>query len=139
MSERIQLPDTFDFTKDITNITMNPAYIMGLEAVLLRIVTNMENPALTKPIFEKFENYISGKLNIETDPFNEEESILYTVYSLIQLLKAKAYEQGLNIKNKNTVSGDHIKDLLDATMNGDFDKLKEINAKMEEDIKDQLS
>ncbi len=140
MSEdRVQLADTFDYSKDITDITLNTNYILGLQQVILYQVENLTNPADAKIMFEKFDKYINGEYNVEENPFSSEEMNLYTTFSLYQLLKLKAYEQGLNIKVEATISQKDIDQMLEATISGDMDKVKEINEKMQEDIKSQLS
>lgn len=140
MSEdRVQLEDSFDYSKDITDITLNTNYILGLQQVLLYQVENLTNPIDTKIIFEKFDKYTKGEYDVDKNPFSTEEMNLYTVFSLYQILKFKAYEQNLNIKVEATIAQKDIDDMLEATINGDMDKVKEINERMQEDINSQLS
>ena len=83
-------------------------------------------------------NYVEGKLDISSDPFTEHESNLYTIFSLSQYLKAKAYEQGLNVELNATVKREDIVNVMDAVLKGDISKVQELNNKMQEDIKNQL-
>lgn len=139
MGEQIQINDTFDFTKDIKDITLNATYIFALEQLMMFYISNMENPADVKPIIQKFESYVKGEYDIQKNPFTEIESHLYTIFSLQQLLRAKAYEQGLNIKVNATLEKDLIEELLKATLENDNEKVKEIHIKMQKQIESQLS
>jgi len=139
MSEKqIQVSDTFDFTKSIENISLSAAYIMGLEQVMMHIIALSEDASSIPPIFKKFEEYIKNELNLEENPFTEYESILYTIYSLHQLFKAHAYEQGLNVKVDATVSQKLIEDVLAAVKDSDFEKVKELQSKMANEINGQV-
>ena len=64
---------------------------------------------------------------------------MYTIFSLQQLLKANAYDQGLNVKVDATIDHSLVEDLMKAVSNNDFDKIKEINVKMDEQVNQQLS
>tara|TARA_Y100000389_G_C17463006_1_gene523232 strand:- start:909 stop:1343 length:435 start_codon:yes stop_codon:yes gene_type:complete len=139
MSEKqIQVSDTFDFTKNIENISVSAAYIQGLEQVMMHIIALSEDASTIPPIFKKFEEYIANKLNLEENPFTEYESILYTIYSLHQLFKAHAYEQGLNVKVDATISQKLVEDVLAAVKDSDFEKVKELQTKMAEEINGQI-
>lgn len=140
MSEdKIKVQDTYDFSKNIENISLSTTYIAGLESLMMYFVQKMENPAVLTGYFKKFEEYINGTLDLEKNPFTEEEAQLYTIFSLQQLLKANAYDQGLNVKVDATVDQSLVEDLMKAVSNNDFDKIKEINIKMDEQVNQQLS
>jgi hypothetical protein len=140
MSEdKISVQDTYDFSKNIENISLSTTYIYGLEQLMIYFMEKMENPQNIKPYFKKFESYIQGELDVESNPWTEEESQLYTIFSLQQLLKAKAYEQGLNVKVKATVDNALVEDLMQALNDGKYDKVGEINKKMQDQINEQLS
>ncbi len=140
MSEdKISVQDTYDFSKSIENISLSTTYIYGLEQVMIYFMEKMENPQNIKPYFKKFESYIQGELDVESNPWTEEESQLYTIFSLQQLLKAKAYEQGLNVKVNATVDNALVQDLMQALNDGKYDKVGEINKKMQDQINEQLS
>ncbi len=132
--EQIKLNDGIDFSKDITDITLSASYIYALEQLMFYFIMELENPADSKPMFEKFEKYVKGEIDIEKEPFTQLESHLYTIFSLQQLFRAKAYSQGLNVKVDQTVDKDLIEELLKATFDGDSEKVKEINAKMQEQL-----
>ncbi len=137
-NDSIKVRDGFDPTKVIENLRLSTTYITGLEQILIKYVVELENPTDAKRIFKKFEDYVEGKLDVDKNPFTEDEANMYTIFSLAQYLKAKAYEQGLNVKVDAQVKKEDIVNILDATMKGDFDKVKELNNKMQEDIQSQL-
>ena len=140
MSEdKIKVQDTYDFTKNIENVSLSTTYIAGLESLMLFFIEKMEDPSILTSYFKKFQEYIDGTLDMEKDPFTEEEAQLYTIFSLQQLLKAKAYEQGLNIKLDATIDQDLVESLMKAINNNELDKAKEINIKMNEQVNQQLS
>jgi hypothetical protein len=140
MSEdKISVQDTYDFSKNITDISLSVAYIHGLEKLMTYFFMNMEDPSILKPMFEKFESYIKGELDIQKNPFSEEEANLYTIFSLQQLLKAKAYQQGLNIKVDATIDKKLIEELLQATVDGNKEKFTSVNNEMMNSINEQLS
>ena len=137
--EKIPVQDTYDFTKNIEDISLSTTYIFGLEQLMVYFLMKKDNPAGISAMFDKFNKYVDGKLDTEKDPFTEEEAHLYTIFSLQQLLKAKAYEQGLNIKVNATIDQSLITELLKATEANDYDKFNEINKKMQDQLNDQLS
>jgi hypothetical protein len=134
MSEKIQLPDTFDPNSKIENITLSATYIFALEELLMHYIMRMENPDQVRDMYKKFEDYIKGEIDIDKNPFTKEERNLYTIYSLQQLFRAKAYEQGLNVKIKGTVSKETLAELMQATLDNDVESLKEINKKIKEEM-----
>lgn len=137
--ERVKLQNSYDPTKDL-NITLSASYITGIENVFLHYVTQMENPAMIKPLVEKFERYIVNPDKVmKEEPFDENELRFYTLYSLIEMLKAAAYEQGANVEVNATVSREDINELLKASVDGDFDKMQELNKKIQQDVDSQLS
>ena len=136
--DTIKVRDGFDPSKVIENLSLSTTYISGLEQVLIKYIVEMDNPADSKRIFEKFESYIEGKLDLAKNPFTQDESNIYTIFSLVQYLKAKAYEQGHNVEVKATVKKEDIVNVMEAAMNGDMTKVSELNKKMQEDIANQL-
>lgn len=139
MSDQINIQDTYDFSKDIKDISLSTTYIYALEQLLVYFMTRSDNPGGMLTTFKKFEAYIKDELNIEENPFTEEEAHLYTIFSLQQLLKAKAYDQGLNVKVNATIDQALVQELLEAAASGDFNKFSEINEKMNAQVQDQLS
>ena len=86
-------------------------------------------------LFKKFGDLIG--LNEDETP-NEElqftiyESNLYTLFSLLQLMRFKAKEQGLEIHTETEATIEDIKALSDLVVKGAdvSEKLKEINSKL---------
>jgi hypothetical protein len=135
--EKIPVKDVIDHTKEITGINLSAAYVSALERLLMYFIMKLDNPAECKPMFEKFERYVSVEgLNFEEN-FNEEEIHMYTIFSLQQLFKAKAYEQGHNVKINATIDKSDVESLLKATMEGNFDDVRRINEKMQKSFIDQ--
>jgi hypothetical protein len=139
MSDKIPIQDTYDFSKSIENISLSTTYIYGLEQLLMYLILKMDNPTSLQSTFKKFEDFILGKIELKEGTFSEEETHLYTIFSLQQLLKAKAYDQGLNVKINATIDQSLVKDLLEAVASKEFDKISDINKKMQEQLNNQLS
>tara|TARA_R110000744_G_scaffold48490_4_gene105915 strand:- start:167 stop:592 length:426 start_codon:yes stop_codon:yes gene_type:complete len=127
---------TYDFTKDIKDIDINPAYIHGLQRITNTAIINSDRGADMPGIFAKFEEIVTqhtkpeeGKVAIVLDEF---EADIYTLFSLIQLLKYKAHEQGLEIETETTVTKDELVDLAKMIEKGEdiTETLKNINSQM---------
>jgi hypothetical protein len=108
---------------------------MGLNDVLLYWMTNVLPDVTQDPvILEKFKKIISAtdvsKVDVTLTP---EEKMLYTLYALQLLLKAKAKEQGLELEQEGEVTQeqltDYLKAFVDRASGGDSNpeqKLEEI-------------
>tara|TARA_B110000908_G_C10084401_1_gene371075 strand:+ start:422 stop:859 length:438 start_codon:yes stop_codon:yes gene_type:complete len=128
---------TYDFTKTITGIEISPAYILGLQRITnLMITNNMDRGAELPRMFKKFETIVSeaklpieDQTKIELDAF---EADIYTLFSLIQLLKYKAKEQNLELQTETTVTKAELAELTKMIEAGVdvTEKVKEMNAKM---------
>jgi hypothetical protein len=128
---------TYDFTKNITGIEINPAYIHGLERITNKmIVENSERGAELPGIFAKFEKIVSqATLPLEEQeqiPLDEFESDIYTLFSLIQLFKYLAQQQKLEIKTETSATKADLEELANMIKKGSdvSEKIKDINAKM---------
>jgi|TARA_R110002096_G_scaffold84333_3_gene194731 hypothetical protein len=127
---------TYDFTKDIKDIDINPAYIHGLQRITNTAIINSDRGADMPGIFAKFEEIVTqhtkpeeGKVAIVLDEF---EADIYTLFSLIQLFKYKAHEQGLELETETTVTKDELVDLAKMIEKGEdiTEALKHINSQM---------
>jgi hypothetical protein len=127
---------TYDFTKTITDIEVNPAYIHGLQRITNAMIINSDRGAEMPGIFKKFDTIVTqhkleekDRENVQLDVF---EADIYTLFSLIQLFKFKALEQGLEIKTETTVTKAELANLAKMVERGEdtVEVLKEINAKM---------
>jgi hypothetical protein len=127
---------TYDFNKSITGIEVNPAYINGLQRITNSIIINSDRTSEMPLIFSKFDKIVKQFNNPNEDQtpitLDTFESDIYTLFSLIQLFKFKAYEQGLEIKTETAVTKSELADLAKMIEKGDdvTNALKEINAKM---------
>ena len=128
---------TYDFTKNITGIEINPAYIHGLERITNKmIVENSERGAELPGIFAKFEKIVSqAKLPLDEQeqvPLDEFEADIYTLFSLIQLFKYLAQQQKLEIKTETSATKADLEELANMIKKGSdvSEKIKDINAKM---------
>ena len=135
--EKLPVKDVIDHTKEITGINLSASYVHALEQLLMYFIMKLDNPADSKPMFQKFERYVSSEGLDFKEIFSEEEIHMYTIFSLQQLFRAKAYEQGHNIKIDATINKSDIEALLKATIEGNFDEVKNINQKMSESLAEQ--
>jgi len=136
MSEENQLQtfDTYDFSDNIKNIEVSTAYIPGLQRILTDLLMNFSASTEKLPeMFKKFEQNIDkneeDKVNLG---LNKEESDIYTLFSLLQLFKYLANEQGLAKKTETTATVEELKELALMMQRDEdvTDKLKEIQDKI---------
>ena len=125
--ERVALHDTIDYTKMLTELSIGSSYIFALEQLMMYHIMRLDNPGESPLIFAKFEKYVLGEADLEADPWSEIEMHLFTIFSLQQMLKARAYQMGFNTKNEATLDQDLVDELMTATFKQDADKINEIN------------
>tara|TARA_R110001606_G_scaffold321845_1_gene468773 strand:- start:128 stop:556 length:429 start_codon:yes stop_codon:yes gene_type:complete len=135
--QELQSRVTYDFTKNITDLEINPAYIHGLERITNKmIIENSDRGSELPGIFAKFDKIVSqAKLPLEEQeqiPLDEFESDIYTLFSLIQLFKYMAQKQNLEVKTETTATKAELAELAKMIQKGAdvSEKLKDINAKM---------
>lgn len=136
MSEEktLQTMDTYDFNDTIKGIEVSTAYISGLQRILTDKLLNFSEGAAKLPdMFKKFEQNIDKK---DEDKVNlgltVEEADIYTLFSLTQLLKYLANEQGLAKKTETTATVEELKELMDMMYKQEdiTEKLKDIQSKI---------
>ena len=136
MSEQkpLQTVDTYDFNDTIKGIELSTAYISGLQRILTDKLLNFsEGTAKLPEMFKKFEQNIDQteeeKTIIQLTP---EEADIYTLFSLTQLLKYLANEQGLAKKTETTATVEELKELMTMMEKQEdlTDKLKELQDKI---------
>lgn len=136
MSEEktLQTMDTYDFNDTIKGIEVSTAYIPGLQRILTDKLLNFSEGAAKLPdMFKKFEQNIDKK---DEDKVNlgltVEEADIYTLFSLTQLLKYLANEQGLAKKTETTATVEELKELMDMMYKQEdiTEKLKDIQSKI---------
>ena len=137
--ERVALHDSIDYTKMLTELSVGSSYIFALEQLMMYHIIRLDNPGDSPLIFAKFEKYIKGEVDLEKDPWSEIEMHLFTIFSLQQMLKARAHQMGFNTKNTATLDPDLVDELTTATLLNNVDKVAELNKKIEESIKEQQS
>tara|TARA_R110002153_G_scaffold97670_2_gene232573 strand:+ start:1366 stop:1794 length:429 start_codon:yes stop_codon:yes gene_type:complete len=134
--EKLHSQITYNFEKNITGIEVSAAYINGLQRITNSAILNSDRGADMPGIFEKFNMIIEQFNNPKVDQtpvvLDEFESDIYTLFSLVQLLKYKAQEQGLEIKTETTVTKDELAQLATMIEKGEdvTEALKAINDQM---------
>lgn len=108
---------TYDFTKEIKNVTLNPFFIKNLEAILMYFTLNVFDDPMRLPVlFETFDKLISGE-KLEKEPeLTNIEKMVFTLYHLQQILKYHAEDQGLVIEQNVEFSSEEIKEALQQMM-----------------------
>ena len=116
-AKKFKPTSTYDFKKDIKNISLNPFFIKNLEAVLMYFTLNVfDDPRRLPVLFESFDKLISGE-KLEEDPkYTEMEKMIFTLYHLQQILKYYAEEQGLVVESNEEFSEEDIKTALTELM-----------------------
>jgi hypothetical protein len=136
MSEekKLQTVDTYDFNDTIKGIELSTAYIPGLQRILTDKILNFsEGSAKLPDMFKKFDQNLDKseeeKVNLQ---LTVEEADIYTLFSLTQLLKYLANEQGLAKKTETTATVEELKELM--TM---MEKQEDITEKLK-DLQDKI-
>ena len=136
MSEFVETVDSWDYTKNITGLEVNTAFITGLENILMYYVTNIvEDPSTLAVTFKKFEAILKNEVKEENPiELSDIERQMYTLFSLLQLFKIKGYEQKLNVKIESTVTKqqleEYMKDIMDGNQEAAKEKLEKIMSMM---------
>ena len=136
MSEekKLQTIDTYDFKDTIKGIEVSTAYIPGLQRILTDMFMNYSEGTEKLPdLFKKFEQNLDkadeDKVNLG---LNKEQANIYTLFSLLQLFKYLANEQGLAKKTETTATIEELKELATMMYNEEdiTEKLKDIQEKI---------
>lgn len=132
MSEFVETVDSWDYTKNITGLEVNTAFITGLENILMYYVTSIvEDPSTLAVTFKKFEAILKNEVKEENPiELSDIERQMYTLFSLLQLFKIKGYEQKLNVKIESTVTKQQLEEYMKDIMDGNQDAAKEKLEKM---------
>ena len=138
MSEKINVAPKWDTTKNIENLTINPGYIYAFQDILLHYInTVIPKPEDVGPIIRKCGDVISGKIPLEDAKFEWYEQHMYAIYSLLELLRYEATEQGLAIKDDRTIDKEDLRKLTEAVIQGQTDLVKELEEKITADVNSQ--
>jgi hypothetical protein len=148
--KKLQTYVTYDFSKNVTGISCSTAYIAGIQNILTDWVTQDDKIETIGATFEKFGKIskIDQKIaeaELETqeekaalaktlDPpvLDKFEGDLYVLWSLLQQMKLRATEQGLDIITESTATVEEIRDLGTMMVEGKSitDKLAQVQSKM---------
>jgi len=136
MSEenKLQTFDTYDFKDTIKDISVSTAYIPGLQRIITDMFLNYSEGTEKLPdLFKKFEQNLGKNQEDKTAlDLTKEQADIYTLFSLLQLFKYNANQQGLAKKTETTATVEELKEL--ATMMSKqqdvTEKLKELQSKM---------
>ena len=118
---------TYDFTKNITGIEINPSFIVGLQNITSQFMLNAtEEDKLKIPgAMKKFETIMAYDPKsgnplpaIELDAYEEN---LYVLFGLVNYLKFEAERQGITIKKEIEVNNDLFESAQNSIKNGIMD------------------
>mgnify|MGYP006086075773 FL=1 len=118
---------TYDFTKNITGIEINPSFIVGLQNITSQFMLNAtEEDKLKIPgAMKKFETIMAYDPKsgnplpaIELDAY---EQNLYVLFGLVNYLKFEAERQGITIKKEIEVDNDLFESAQNSIKNGIMD------------------
>jgi C4-type Zn-finger protein len=138
--ERMQTYTTYDFKKEIPGITLSSLYIPGLQTIISEKIMAEDRAETIGEVFKKFDTIV--KTANKEDVTDEElqslpeldkwESQIYTLYSLLQYLKFKAKEQGLEIQTETSTTKEEFQKLAKEAFEGNdvTEKLKEMSSKL---------
>ncbi len=137
-SKRIQTYDVYDPKDVIKDIEVSTIYITSLQNIISDMIIAGSKIDTVGETFQKFESIRVAVENNDRDDIkniqlDNWEKQVYTLYSLLQLFKFKALQQGLNKPTETTATEDDIKqlgDMLKSKDNNAIDKLTEITNKM---------
>jgi hypothetical protein len=115
---------TYDYTKNITGIEINPSFIIGLQNITSVFMLNAtEEDKLKIPgAMKKFETIMAYDPKsgnplpaIELDSY---EQNLYVLFGLVNYLKFEAERQGITIKKEIEVDNDLFESAKNSIKNG---------------------
>ena len=115
---------TYDYTKNITGIEINPSFIVGLQNITSQFMLNAtEEDKLKIPgAMKKFETIMAYDPKsgnplpaIELDAYEEN---LYVLFGLVNYLKFEAERQGSTIKKEIEVDNDLFESAKNSIKNG---------------------
>ncbi len=126
---------TYDFTKNIVGVEINPSFINGLQTIASKYMLNAteEDQVKIPDAMKKFELIMAydpkstdPMPQLQLDPFEQD---LYVLFGLINYLRYQAEEQGLTIKEEVEVNEDLMKAAKDQLAQGalDGDLLTKLN------------
>lgn len=134
-NEKIPVGDTYDYTKSIVDIELNPSLIHGLEqTILLLVLHSINDPIKVKESFKKINSVLSEEIEIDKANLTDIESSILTLLIIQNTLKFKALEQNLLIKSNKTINSDDAEKLFAAYINQDEKVIEEYVNKIKTDL-----
>jgi len=138
MAEELQTFDTFDPTATIKDIELSTVYITSLQNMITEMIYDETKIDTVGKTFIKFDQIKKASEEgdnekIKAIQLDNWERKVYTLFSLLQVLKFKAVDQGLNKRTQTTATKADIKELGDLLIKGDkqgLKKLDEIESKL---------
>tara|TARA_R110002124_G_scaffold139297_1_gene303457 strand:- start:23 stop:451 length:429 start_codon:yes stop_codon:yes gene_type:complete len=138
MSKELQTFDKFDPTATIKDIELSTVYITSLQNMITEMIYDETKIDTVGETFIKFDEIkkaseAGDKDKIKTIQLDNWERKVYTLFSLLQVFKFKAIDQGLNQRTETTATKNDIKELGELLMKGDkkgLKKLQDIESKM---------
>jgi len=135
--ERLQTYVTYDLGSIIKDIEVSASYIPALQSLITRKIMSSDKVEEIGTIFNKFEKMVKASQDKipkeETNiSFDQWESDLYILFSLVQMFKYKAKEQNLEIKQETTTTKAEFEQLAKDAFNGQdiTQKLKDLDSKL---------
>ena len=126
----------------IKNIQISGGYIYALENLFLYFILNLhEDPKQIPSFFSRFEEYNKAKLEGKEpkSEFSEIESHMFTIYMLLQILKANAQQQNLQTIGKVEIPTDSMNGYLEALQAGKKDEAFKLIGKIQKIFNEGLS
>lgn len=140
MADKLQTFHTYDFSKTIKDIEVSTVYITALQNIISKMIMADDKWDTVGEVFAKFEKIVEAASNPDlteeekdaVPKLDEWEADLYTLFSILQQLKFKAKEQGLEIKTETTATKEEVAALGRAMLAGEDvrDKIKDLESSL---------
>ena len=129
--------DEWDYKDIIKDIELSTVFITSLQNIIQDMIYSENRIETVGDTFKKFDkikdNHNSGESDAMKDiELDNWEKQIYSLFSILQVLKHKAYEQKLNKPTKTTATMEDLKEISELMINGSDkvkEKLEEINSK----------
>jgi len=129
--------DEWDYKDIIKDIELSTVFITSLQNIIQDMIYSENRIETVGDTFKKFDkikdNHNSGESDAMKDiELDNWEKQIYTLFSILQVLKHKAYEQKLNKPTKTTATMKDLKEISKLMMEGSDkvqEKLEEIASK----------
>lgn len=140
MADKLQTFHTYDFSKTIKDIEVSTVYITALQNIISKMIMADDKWDTVGEVFAKFEKIVEAASNPDlteeekdaVPKLDEWEADLYTLFSILQQLKFKAKEQGLEIQTETTATKEEVAALGRAMLAGEDvrDRIKDLESSL---------